>query len=79
MTYEQIIKASIACVKDENSEEWKTFDQHDWYGELESHIDGFLSENGIDESDDYEVLLERLVFDGVRKVLKRRHTCDPLA
>jgi len=78
-------KIIIEAVKDfkKQSPEWKTFDQDELYGEFESIIDGLLFEDryasyNYEETQD-EVLLERLVFDAIKKCQKRgkRHTCDP--
>ena len=67
----------------EQSPEWKTFDESELYGELESIIDGLLFEDRY-ASYNYEetqdgVLLERFIFDAVKKCQKRgkRHSCDP--
>jgi len=78
MTNSQIIKKAIKTVKSENSD-WKTFDNDDWYGLLESAIDAQICAIYDDEDDDYELRIERLVFAGIKEVMKgKRDKCDPL-
>ena len=78
-------KIVAEAVKDfkKQSPEWKTFDQDELYGELESIIDGLLFEDryasyGYEDSQDC-VLLEQMIFAAVKKCQTRgkRHTCDP--
>lgn len=75
----KLINEAIKIIKKDNPKEYKKFNHDDWYGELESTIDGIGDEYGLDdEADDYELVLERLVFAGIKKAMKgQRHQCDP--
>ena len=74
----KLINEAIKRIKIDCKNEWKEFDHDDWYGHLESEIDGIGDDYGLDDmSDDYELVLERLVFDGIKKAMKgQRHKCD---
>ena len=74
----KLIDEAIKIIKAEEKE-WKSFDHDDWYGQLESTIDGIGEDYGLDyECNDYELKLERLVFAGIKKAMKgQRHKCDP--
>jgi len=84
MKTSDVVKDAVAIFKKEVSD-WKELDQNDLYGELESYIDGLLYEPeyahyGYDQGNgDDGIILERLVFDAVRKCQRKgkRHTCDP--
>ena len=91
-----IVLDSIKAVKKDTPDwEWKEWDESDWYGALESEIDGRMYEekyqhvrNQFDleydkytcdwnDNSEYEIVLERLVFDGIKQVTKKHHQCDP--
>jgi len=77
MTDSQLINKVIKSIKASNPD-WKEFDHDDWYGELESAIDGEICDEDEDDDYDYELKLERLVFAGIKKAMKgQRHKCDP--
>jgi hypothetical protein len=86
MKTSNVVKDAVAQFKKDVSD-WKTLDQDELYGELESIIDGllyepeyahygYLSDDGFSGD---EVILERLIFDAIKKCQRRgkRHTCDP--
>lgn len=74
----KLINEAIKIIKSE-CKDWKSFTHDDWYGELESTIDGIGEDYGLDMDDsDYELQLETLVFSGIKKAMKgQRHKCDP--
>jgi len=91
LSSENLLAEAISSVKKEYSkDEIKSFDQHDWYGALESEIDALLYEKKYshlapnymdpaldrDRSED-EIILERLIFSAIQICQKgRRHKCD---
>ena len=77
----KIINSAIREFKSElEPGEFKEMDERDLYG-IESDIDTILlDEYGYKgDEDNYELILERYIFDAIRKMQKgKRHQCDPL-
>ena len=89
MAKANVVTDAVKQFKTDNSN-WRQMDQDDLYGEFESIIDALLYEDKyahydyLDEdemeSEDCELILERLVFKAVSKCQSKgkKHTCDPL-
>ena len=80
-----VVTDAVKEFKADNSD-WKGMDQDDLYGELESYIDALLYEPEYShygynegESEDAELIIEKLVFKAVSKCQSggRKHSCDP--